>query len=138
MLSDWHHTLLSYISKNIDCIAAGGEKPYLNTGILIFYHPFQFEKEIHKALKNLNTVYLDKPSINYGQGQTGLTLSDILIFNEVLSLAPLGHDMSRYPRILDYLNQLAGNNPCLVKANKSIEKLCIENKVPYFLSVPKL
>jgi len=59
MLSDWHHTLLSYISRNNDCIEAGGEKAYLASGVLIFYHPFQFKKEIHKALKNLNSIYLD-------------------------------------------------------------------------------
>lgn len=136
MLSDWHHTLLSYITRSIDCIAAGGEKPYLDSGVLIFYHPFQFTKEIHKALKNLNKHYLDKEALHHGT--PGLSMCDVLIFNEVMSLAPLGHDMSKYPKILDWINKLASSNPCLIKANRPIEKLCLENKVPYFLSIPKL
>ena len=136
MLSDWHHTLLSYITRSIDCVKAGGEKPYLDSGVLIFYHPFQFKKQIHKNLKVLNNVFLDKAALHYGE--EGLSMADILIFNEVLALAPLGHDMSKYPKILDWVRQLAGANPALIKANKPIEKLCIQNQVPYWIQTAKL
>jgi len=46
--------------------------------------------------------------------------------------------MSRYPRVTEWVRELAGNNASLLKANKPIEALCQKNNVPYFINTPKL
>ena len=60
MIMDWHLTLLSYISKNIECIELGGEEEFKKQSPPTFFAPFMFPKEVHKTLKNLDLEFLEK------------------------------------------------------------------------------
>lgn len=134
---DWHLTLLSYISKHVDCLAAGGEEEYLKTGPSLFLMPFQFTKEIHKTLKNLDQIYLQSDALSAAKGVIP-TLADFLIINEVLSLAPIGHRIDKYPQVVEYIGKAVGSFPAFIKVNKVLEKECSESNVPYFAPSAKL
>jgi glutathione S-transferase len=86
-----------------------------------FFAPWQYPKEVHKQLKQLDRLMIGKKeSINDGFGQK-ITLVDFFIFNEVLTLNLTGHDLTKYPNVVAYLKRMSAQYPELLDTNKSIE-----------------
>ena len=105
MMLDWHLTSLYYCSRHVE-FKLIGEQAFNDKYKVFFYLPEQFPKEIHKNLKILNKDYLER---GYWGNTKTPTLADILFFHEVLNLNLVGHDLSKYPAIVSFLQTFFGS-----------------------------
>lgn len=130
MLLDWHITCLGYCSHTVN-IKAVGEKEFRKSGIT-FYAPFQYPKEIHKNTKMLEVDFIEKFLYN-GAENRKISLADIFIFSELMTLNLIGHNLGKYPNVVLYLKRLASEFPGLKSSLNSVEAYVRLNGKDFYL-----
>lgn len=131
MILDWHLTCLCY-ATHFTNISILGEEKFLKVNSQTFYAPFQFPKEVHKNLKMINNLFLE--NINaFSDGTGEPTLADFLIFQEILTLNMIGHNLSKYPKVVLYLQRLNKAHPCLGESTKVLEAQLVRNGGEFYL-----
>ena len=116
MMMDWHLTTLCYANLMVEHKLLG-DAAFDQRYPIYFYKPEQFAKEVHKSLKMLNKDLYEK---HLWGNIENLTLADILIFNELLSLNLVGHDISKYPELGAFLTKLYEAKPQAQEAAKPV------------------
>ena len=133
MILDWTLNNLNYCSLHVNHTLLGDEE-YKRRTNLTFYAPWQYGKEVHKNMKRFDTIIIKEPCLFNGLAQNQkITLADIFVFNEILTLNLIDRDLSKYPNAVLYIKRLAAAYPKLVEYNKSIQAYASVKKVPYYL-----
>lgn len=127
---DWHITCLSYCTHSVN-LKALGEEEYRKKQSLTFYAPFQYPKEVHKNVKMLDTDFIDRMLFN-GEDRD-LSLADIFIFNELMTLNLMGQNLQKYPRVVLYLKDLASRYEELRSSLNSLEAYVKINGHEFYL-----
>ena len=132
MILDWHLTCLSYATHYTN-ITVMGEEKFTQVNSQTFYAPFQYPKEVHKNIKLINNEYLEKnTAFSSGNGQ--LTLADFFIFHEILTLNIIGHNLSKYPKVVLYLQRLNKNHPAMGQSTKFLQAQLERSGGKFYLS----
>jgi len=132
MMLDWHLTILSYCTLFVNHAVMGDEE-FEKRQKFYFYAPWQYPKEVHKALKQLDKLHINKKKcINSGIGQK-ITLVDFFIFNEIMILNLIGHKLEKYPNVVLYMKRMSVQYPELLDVNKSIEAYTHLKKQEFYL-----
>ena len=132
MILDWHLTCLAYAS-HLTNLKLLGEEKFLETTSQTFYAPFVFSKEVHKNIKMISEDFIGKNSA-LTDGSGDLTLADIFIFHELLTLNLIGHNLAKYPEVVAYLQKLAAAHPGLKSTTSVFEAYLLTNGGKFYLT----
>ena len=134
MMLDWHLTTLSISNlmvehKILGDIAFEAKYP------IFFLKPEQYPKDVHKSLKMLSSDFKER---KYWGDALNPTISDIMIFNELLNLNLIKHDLSKYPGLVDYLNELYSKVPAAKEVTKPLISSLASKGIPTYIQPQKL
>lgn len=132
MILDWHLTCLAYASHMTN-LKLLGEETFLKTTSQTFYAPFVYSKEVHKNIKMISEDFLGKIS-SLTDGSREPTLADFFIFHEILTLNLIGHNLSKYPEVVAYLQKLSAAHPSLKSTTQVLEAYLLTSGGKFYLS----
>ena len=134
MMLDWHLTTLGLANLMVEHKMLG-DKSFEKRYPIYSFRPEQFSKEVHKNLKMLSTEFKEK---RYWGDLQNLTISDILIFNEILTLNLINHDISKYPGLIEFLNGLYNTVPTVKETLKPIHQDVTSKGISFYIQSQKL
>ena len=67
-------------------------------------------------------------------GSTDLTLADIFIFHELLTLNLIGHNLSKYPEVVAYLQKISSAHPSLKSTTSVLEAYLLTAGGKFYLT----
>ena len=124
-------TCLSYATHHTNLTILGEEK-FKQVTSQTFYAAFQYPKEVHKNLKMINNQFLENNSA-FSDGQSDLTLADFFVFHEILTLNMIGYKLTKYPKVVLYLQRLNKSHPSLRHGTKALEAQLVRTGGKFYL-----